>query len=266
MLVIGERINGMFKDVKNAIKTQNKGVIQDLARRELAAGANVLDVNVGPASAVPADTMKWLVETIQEAVDARLAIDSPKPAVVEAGLKVCKNKAIINSTDGNPEKLKALMPLAAEYKAGIIGLAMDEKGIPSEVQGRTEIGFKILAAAMEVGLEPTDVHLDPVVLPVKFSQDQFPATLETVRQFTMLSDPAPRIVVGLSNVSQGCVDREIVNRIYLIMLMTCGVNEAIMDPFDKHLMDAMITTELLLNKQIYCDSYIEAYMKSQARC
>ncbi len=262
MLVIGERINGMFKDVRKAIQKNDKGVVQDLAKRQLAAGANVLDVNVGPASADPAGAMKWLVDTIQEAVVATLAIDSPKPPVVEAGVKACKKPPIINSTDGSPDKLAALVALAAEYKAGLIGLCMDDRGIPSSVDGRLEIGMKILAACTEAGVEPQNVHLDPVILPVKFSQPQFAVGFETLRQLKQLSDPPPQLVVGLSNSSQGCVDRHIINRTTLVMGIACGLNEAIMDPFDTELMHAMITAELLMNKQIYCDSYIDAYMKS----
>ncbi|MDQ7780235.1 MAG: dihydropteroate synthase [Planctomycetota bacterium] len=262
MLVIGERINGMFKDVRKAIQTKDKAIVQDLAKRQLASGANVLDVNVGPASADPVSAMKWLVETIYEAVDAPLAIDSPKPPVVEAGVKACKRPPIINSTDGSPDKMAALIPLAAEYKAGLIGLCMDEKGIPSTVDARLEVGMKILAACVEAGIEPQNVHLDPVILPVKFSQPQFAVSFETLRQLKTLSDPSPQLVVGLSNASQGCIDRHIVNRITLVMGIAGGLNEAIMDPFDTELMHAMITAELLMNKQIYCDSYIDAYMKS----
>jgi len=139
---------------------------------------------------------------------------------------------------------------------------MDEKGIPNSVQGRLEIGMKILATAIEAGLSNDDIHLDPVVLPVKFGQDQIGNMLETIRELKKLSDPPPKIVIGLSNVSQGCLDRPLVNRITLVMGIANGLDEAIADPLDIVLMDAMITAELLLNKFIYCDSYLTAYRKA----
>ncbi len=262
MIVIGERINGMFKAVRKGIQEKDKKIIQDIARKEVECGARILDVNVGPAAADEVAAMQWLVETIQEVTDTTLSIDSAKPPVIEAGLKACKKKALINSTTGEQAKLETLVGLAKKYNAGLLGLCMDEKGIPDSIQARLEIGLRILACAMEAGISTDDIHLDPVVLPVKFGQSQTPMMFQTIRELKTLSDPAPKIVCGLSNVSQGCLDRPMVNRITLVMALASGLDEAIVDPMDKNLMDAMITAELLLNKFIYCDSYLTAYMKA----
>jgi 5-methyltetrahydrofolate corrinoid/iron sulfur protein methyltransferase len=262
MLVIGERINGMFNAVRKAIETKDKKVIQDIAKKQVQAGAKMLDVNVGPAAADDVAAMQWLVETIQEVVDVPLAIDSAKPPVIKAGLKTCKKKPLINSTTGEMEKLTTLVGLAKEYNAGLLGLTMDEKGIPDSAQSRLEIGLRILAVAMEAGIPTDDIHLDPVFLPVKFGQAQIPIILQTIKDLKALSDPAPKTVCGLSNTSQGCLDRSIINRTILVMALAWGLDEAIADPLDKELMDAMITAELLLNKFIYCDSYLTAYRKA----
>ncbi|MFH1231220.1 MAG: dihydropteroate synthase [Planctomycetota bacterium] len=262
MLVIGERINGMFKAVRKAIQEKDKKTIQDIAKKQVEAGAKMLDVNVGPAAADDVAAMQWLVEIIQEVVDVPLAIDSAKPPVIKAGLKSCKKKALINSTTGEAEKLNTLVGLAKEYKAGLLGLTMDEKGIPDSIQSRLEIGLRILAAAMEAGIPTDDVHLDPVILPVKFGQAQIGLMFQTIRELKSLADPPPKIVCGLSNVSQGCLDRPLVNRTALVMALACGLDEAIVDPLDTQLMDAMITAELLMNKFIYCDSYLIAYRKA----
>ena len=262
MIIIGERLNGMFGDVKAAIQDKNKEAIQDLARREVEAGAGMLDVNVGTAAADQEDAMKWLVETIQEATDTPLAIDSPKPPVLRAGLSVCKNKALINSTSGEPQKLEQVLGLANEYGADVLGLTMDENGIPNSAEGRAEIGMRIMVAAMEAGIEPERLHLDPVALPVAATQDQCRVAFDTLTQLKILSDPPPKTVIGLSNVSQGAKERHIINRTYLVMLLSYGLDEAIMDPFDQDMVDAMITAELLLNKQIYSDSFLSAYRKS----
>jgi 5-methyltetrahydrofolate corrinoid/iron sulfur protein methyltransferase len=261
MLVIGERINGMFKDVGKAIVNQDKGTIQKLAKDQVAAGADILDVNVGPAAQDAAGAMKWLIETIQEVVEAPLALDSTKPQVIEQGLKLAKKKAIINSTTADKEKLDVLVPMAKQYAAGLIGLTMDKKGIPRDKEQRSEFAAQIVTACMEAGLALSDLYLDPIILPVNVAQAQAREVLETIREVSLLSDPPPKTVVGLSNVSQGAQNRSLINRTFLIMAAACGLEAAIADPLDKELMDGMITAELILNKHIYCASYLDAYRK-----
>jgi 5-methyltetrahydrofolate corrinoid/iron sulfur protein methyltransferase len=261
MLVIGERINGMFQDVAIAIKEKNKEAIQDLAKKQVSCGASMLDVNVGPAVKDAGDAMKWLVETIQEAVDVGLSLDSTKPAVIEEGLKVAKKKAMINSTTADKEKLDILVPMAKKYNSRLIGLTLGKSGVPRDRAQRSEYAAGILTACVEVGFNVEDLYIDPVVLPVNVAQPQGIEVLEALREFKLLYNPAPKTVVGLSNVSQGADNRSLINRIFLIMAQAQGLDAAIVDPMDNELMDAMITAELLLNKNIYCDSYLDAYRK-----
>jgi len=261
MLVIGERINGMFKDVASAIANKEKAVIQRLAKEQISSGADVLDVNVGPAAPDAISAMKWLVETIQEVADAPLALDSTKPKVIEEGLKLAKKNAIINSTTADPEKLGIYLSMAKKYNAGLIGLTMGKSGIPRDRHERSEFAAQIVSSYMEAGLDLSNLYLDPIILPVNVTQPQAKEVLESIREFKILSDPAPKTVVGLSNVSQGADDRSLVNRIFLVMALACGLDAAIVDPMDEPLMNAMITAELLLNKHIYCDSYLDAYRK-----
>ncbi|MFH1478372.1 MAG: dihydropteroate synthase [Candidatus Omnitrophota bacterium] len=263
MFMIGERINGMFKDVKEAIITKNKSVIQDLAKKQVSLGASALDVNVGPASADPKDAMEWLVKTITEVTDARLAIDTTKPDVMEAGLKLCKSKPIINSVNANQDKMDTLFPLAKKYNTSIIGLTMDKSGIPNDSEGRLELAIKIVAGCLEHGIDISELYLDAVILPVNVAQGHGKEVLKTIRDSKMLSDPAPKTVLGLSNVSQGSLGqyKELINRTFLVMAISSGLDAAIMDVGDKDLMDAVITAELIMEKQLYCDSFLEAYRK-----
>jgi 5-methyltetrahydrofolate corrinoid/iron sulfur protein methyltransferase len=256
VFIIGERINGMFKAVAKAIAERDEAFIRDLARRQVEAGANALDVNTGPTEGDPAEVMRWLVETIQVEVDVPLALDSPKIPVVEAGLLVAKRPAIINSTTGAQAKLDTMLPLAAKYNAGLIGLTIDERGIPRNADSRVEIALTIVARALEAGISPDRLYLDPIVLPVSAAQDQSAAALQAIPQFKALCDPAPNIVVGLSNVSQGTPNRSLVNRTYLIMAMAAGLDGAILDPFDLDLMDAMRTAGILLNQEIFAMNYL----------
>lgn len=261
MLIIGERINGMFKNVRTAIEEQNKDVIVDLARRQLEAGAHVLDVNVGPASDDPVKAMIWLVDTIQEAVDAPLSIDSAKQEVFEPALERCKQKPFINSTTGAKDSLDFFLPLALKYDASVIALTIDEQGVPSTTEGRTEIAMRILVAAMENGISTDKLYIDPITLPVKAAQDQCARLMAALGQFRQLADPPPHTIIGLSNVSQRAQEKHLIDRTFLVMCMAHGLDAAILDPLDKELMDSMITSELLLNKQLYCDAYLEAYRR-----
>jgi len=258
MLVIGERINGMFRAVRDALQNRDKTVIHKLARSQLKAGANYLDVNVGPAADPPLQAMEWLVTTIREVSKAPLALDSPKVEVIEAGLKLAGSQAMINATDARPTKLEVLMPLAQKYKVPIIGLTMNERGIPGDAAGRAEMALRIVASAMEHDVPTDQIYLDPIILPCSVTQPTCLEVLETIRQCKLLCHPPPKTVIGISNVSQGARHRELINRVYLVMALNAGLDAAIMDPLDTALMDTMITTEMLLIKTIYGDDYLKA--------
>jgi len=261
MFIIGELINGMYKEVGKAIKERDKAVIQKLAKEQLRAGADALDLNCGPASKDQVSDLRWLVETVQEAVEATLSLDSTKPKAIEEALKITRKKAIINSTSADKEKLDLLIPLAVKHKAYLIGLALDKKGVPQDKDGRLELAATIVASCQEHGFPVDELYLDPIVLPVKFAQDQLADVLVSLKEFKIIAEPAPKTVVGLSNVSQGSSERSLLNRTFLVMAAAYGLDAAILDPKDKELMDALITSELVLAKQIYCDSYLEAYRK-----
>ena len=261
MIVIGELINGMYKDVGRAIASKEIDVIQHLAQDQVKAGASALDVNTGPYSKNPKDDMKWLVESIQKVTDVPLALDSTKPDVIEEGLKLVRKRAIINSTSADDAKMATIFGLTKKYNAQVIGLTMDSSGVPNNKEKTLELAVAIVAKAIEFGIATDDILLDPIVLPINVAQTQGAEVLESIREFRLLSDPAPKTVIGLSNVSQGTKARSLINRTFLAMAIANGLTAAILDPLDKDLMDAMITAELILNKNIYCDSFLEAYRK-----
>ena len=236
MLIIGELINGMYQDIGKAIIEKNKSVIQKCARDQLNGGADVLDVNCGPASKQPIADMPWLVETIQEVTEKPLALDSSKPQVIESGLKVARNKVIINSTTADPEKMDVLINLAKQYKTGLIGLAISSKGIPHSKDQRLELAATIVATCEEKEFPLEDLYLDPIVLPVNVAQAQMTDILESIHEFKIISSPSPKTIVGLSNVSQGTTQRSLINRIFLVMATAFGLDAAILNPLDKYLL------------------------------
>jgi len=266
MILIGERINAGFKDVANAIREKKPDAIVKWAKAQAEAGATYLDVNIGAASRDPAD-MAWLVETVQKAVPTMISVDSTKIDVVRAGLEALDGRGcLINSTTADPEKLEKLVPMAVKHNASLLGLAMDERGSPQNVERRVENAAMVFMAAMEAGLPPERILLDPILMPIKFMQEQVRNVLEAIAQFTNLSDPPPHISVGLSNIASKVTERGRVIRTFLVMAMSHGLDAAICDVCDQEMIAAVATAELMLNKEIYSDSYVRAFrIKSGAR-
>jgi len=261
MFIIGELINGMYPKIASAIKEHDKKIIQKYALDQVACGADALDVNCGPASENPLVDMPWLVEAIQEVTDKPLCLDSSIPAVINEGLKAAKNKTIINSTTADQEKLDLLIPLAKHYKSKLIAITISAKGIPQNNEQRVELAATIINCCHELKFPIENLYLDPIVLPINVAQEQMSEILKSIREFKIIAHPYPKTVIGLSNVSQGARIHSLINRTFLTMAVAYGLDSAILNPKDKELMDTLITAELILNKNIYCDSYLEAYRK-----
>ncbi len=264
MLFIGERINGGFKDIQQAIKEKDKSIIQQWAKMQVEAGADYIDVNMGAASN-KLDDFIWMLETVQETVNTPLSIDSNKPAFLEKLVKTCKHPPIINSTTADQEKLDQILPLAVEYNTSIIGLCMDKKGAPQDVATRIELGAQIFSAAIESGISEDRIFLDPVTMPLRYLQEQVKNQIEAIKQFTVLSSPPPHIIVGLSNIASKSKQVHLINKVFLVMCIEAGLDAAICDVTDEELVDSAITAEVILNKHIYSDSYLKAYRDSKKK-
>jgi len=259
VILIAERINAGFKDIARALKDKDKGPVQEWARRQAGQGADYLDVNIGAVSKEPSD-MRWLVETVQEAVPTPICVDSTRVEVLKAGLEAGDGRPfLVNSTTADPEKLEQVVPLAAEHGASLIGVAMDRRGSPQDVDRRVENAAQIFAVATDAGLAPEQVFLDPVLMPVRHMQEQGPNVLEAISQYTMLSDPPPHISVGLSNIRSGTKEKKLITRTFVAMAMARGLDAAICDVMDDELLDAIATAELVLNVEIYSDAYLRAF-------
>jgi len=275
MILIGERINGMFTDVKQAITDKDKKVIQDLAIKQTNAGASYLDVNVGTAASDQEGTMQWLVETIQEVCKTPLSLDSQKPAVIAAGLKVldASNGGMLNSTPLNKKSDEEVfdkyldMADQAGPKIAVITLTMDKNGVPQDTDTRVAIAAEIVQKAMEKGFDTQRLFIDPIILPVKVpnAQSQPGNILAAMEQIRYLCEPAPHMTIGLSNLSQGTKERSLINRIFLAMAISRGLDSAIVEVLDEDLMNVVATAEMLMDKQIYSDSFLKIYAAAGER-
>jgi 5-methyltetrahydrofolate corrinoid/iron sulfur protein methyltransferase len=235
VLIIGENIQILSAPVKAAIADRDKKVIQDLAVKQVEAGAGIVDLNIGPQKRHGHEVMPWIVDAVQEVVDVPLSLDTTNLAAMEEGLKVCKQPAMLNSASADPERCDSVMQLAARYDARVIALTMGVDGIPTTADGRAGIAMEtLLPAAEAAGLPIQNVYLDPLVLAVNCNQDVAMESVESVRMFKMMADPAPMTVVGLSNISNGALPdvRPLINRVMMVMVMGAGLDSAIADPLD----------------------------------
>jgi len=256
MIIIGERINTGFKDIKQAVLDKNPAPLQDWAKQQTAAGAHYLDVNLGAVSS-KAEDMIWMIEQVQAVTQTPISIDTNKLVILREAVKACRKPPLLNSTTCAAEKLNPFIEIASQYGASMIGLAMDESGSAKEVARRVECAGVIAAAWMEAGLPMEHLYLDPIVMPLKFMQDQAKDFFEAARQFKMLSEPAPHISCGLSNISSKATERKLINRTFLVMAIAAGVDAAIVDALDADLLAAAKTAELLMNLEIYADAYLQ---------
>jgi 5-methyltetrahydrofolate corrinoid/iron sulfur protein methyltransferase len=247
MYKIGENIHIISPKVKEGITNRDGAFFVDLARRQKAAGADALDLNVGPRKKDGPEVMTWLVDVMQEAVPGTtLSFDTTNLAAIETGLKKVGANSIINSTSAEEERLANVPPLAAQYGAKLIALCMEKSGIPVSADARVAIAMeKLIPRAEEVGLPMQNLLIDPLILTVSGCQEYVPQAIETVRMVKMVMDPPPMTVVGLSNVSNQVPAemRPLLNRVYLVMLMAVGLDAAIVDPLDQDLMEAIRIVE-----------------------
>lgn len=242
MLIIGENIHIIAPKIKEAVANRDTAYIQKVALAQWNAGAQVIDLNIGPQKKAGVEIMGWIVDAVQAAIpDVVLSLDTTNAAAIEAGLKKCKNRPFINSTSAEEERLAAMAPLAAKYGANIIALTMTKSGIPVSAEDRFNIAMEILLPALtEAGVPVENIYFDPLVLTVAGSQEYVPNAVEAVR-LMKLWEPPLNTVVGLSNVSNQVSheNRSLINRTYLVMLMAAGLDAAIADPLDRELMRFM---------------------------
>lgn len=247
MYKIGENIHIISPSVKNAIAERDGGFFVNLARAQKEAGADCLDLNIGPQKKSGEEIVDWLVDVMQEAVPGMtLSFDTTNLAAIEVGLKKVGSNAFVNSTSGEEERLERVPPLASAYSAKLIALCMEKGGIPVSADARIGIAMeKLIPRAMELGIPMENLYIDPLALTVSGCQEYVPESIETVRMLKMLMDPPPMTTIGLSNVSNAVPNemRPLLDRVYLVMLLAVGLDSAIMNPLDKILAETIRIVE-----------------------
>lgn len=256
--VIGERINPTGKKrFQQALRDRDMNYIMERAIEQADAGADILDINVGLPGLDEPKLMVEVVQAVQSVVDLPLQIDSSDPEAIEAGLRFCNGRAIVNSVNAEPEKLEQILPIVKKYGAAVVGLTMDKEGIPQTAEKRFELAEKILNEATAIGIPKEDVLIDCLTLTISAQQEQARETLKAVRM--VHEKLGLHCVLGVSNISFGLPKRNHVTTSFLTQAMHCGLDLPIINPNQSDIMDTVYSYRALSGEDDQCAAYIERF-------
>ncbi|HEX2953169.1 MAG TPA: methyltetrahydrofolate cobalamin methyltransferase [Bacillota bacterium] len=258
MIFVGERINTSRKGIASLVEARDEQRIVEMAREQKDAGATFVDVNCGTLLDAEAESLEWMVKTIQGVVDTPLSLDSPNPVALRKALAAHKGKALVNSISLEKDRLEAILPLIQEYGCATVALAMDDTGIPETVDDRVDIASRLTEKLLGSGMAVEDIFLDPLVRPISTGGENGTIVLETIRRIHQ-SYPGIHTIIGLSNISFGLPGRRLLNRAFLLLAMEAGLNAAILDPLDATMMSLVQAGQALLGKDEYCLEYISSF-------
>jgi 5-methyltetrahydrofolate--homocysteine methyltransferase len=259
VIIIGEKLNGAIPAVAEAIRNRDIEKIKSLALAQEQAGADYLDVCAGTESALEYDALVWLIDVIQSSSQLPICIDSPNPDMLLKIIPSIKNPGIINSISGEGKKCELLFPFLKE-KPGwkVIALTCDDAGIPSDAGRKTENALLLIEKAKDYDIAPDRIFIDPLVLAVSAIGDSMLQFMEAIQNIKA-KYPTVHFTSGLSNISYAMPARGLINRNFLALAMSAGMDSAIMDPTNKIMMENVYAVEVLLGKDRLCREYNKAY-------
>lgn len=261
MIIIGELINSTRDEVKEALAKRDEKVIRKLAKVQKVAGADFIDINAATSMEKEVEDTKWLVNVVQDELDeVRISIDTPNPEAMRKGLGLCKEKPMINSITNEEERKKEILPMVKEYDTEVIALAMGSSGMPKSTEERLNEAEDLIEILTDAGVGEGRIYIDPLVMSIGSNQDQAGVVVETIREIKR--NHQVKTSVGLSNVSFGLPDRSLINSTFLAILLSYGLDAAIIDPTDKQLMDTLKAAEALLGIDKHCMEYIKHMRKN----
>lgn len=262
MIIVGELINTSRKEIATAVEKRDEQFIKDISVKQVEAGANYVDVNAGADPKNEPETLEWLVKTVQSAVDVPLCIDSPNPEALYAALRAHNGKAMVNSITAEANRYSQVVPLVKKYGCSIVGLCMDDKGMPANASDRIKIAGGLVAKLKNDGIPMNDIFLDPLVYPIGTGSENGVDVLATIREVHERF-AGVHTICGLSNVSFGLPLRKLLNQTFLILCMGSGLDGVILNPMDKRMMSLLRAALALRNKDEFCINYITAYREGE---
>ena len=261
-VIIGEKINPTGrKKLAAALKEGNYDYVRQLATRQVETGADILDVNVGVPGIDEVAVLPEVAKLVSEMVDVPLCLDSANHEALAAALAVLPGKPLVNSVNGEEKSLEAVLPVVKEFGVAVIGLTMDDDGIPNDAESRVAVAEKILERAARLGIPANDVVIDPLVLTVGADSNAGATTLQTIQ--LLKEQFGVNINLGASNVSFGLPDRHTVNQAFLSLAMGVGATCAITDPIK--LTSSIRATDLLIGRDTFGARYIGYWREHQPK-
>ena len=262
MIIIGELLNASRKTIGKAIEDQDAATIQQVARDQVAAGADYIDVNAGIFVGREPEYLQWLVATVQEVTDKPCALDSPDPKAIAAGLAVHQGTPMINSISLERERYEKLLPLVAGTDHKVIALCMSDEGMPKTVEERLKIADQLVNGLIRNNVKVENILVDPLVQPVSVNNSFGTEFLDAVEQIVKRF-PGIHTACGLSNISYGLPARKFLNQTFMVMAIGKGLDGAIVNPLDQRMMATIVAAEALAGRDNFCVKYLKAYRAGQ---
>jgi cobalamin-dependent methionine synthase I len=258
MLIVGELINASRKPVKELIESRDAAGVAKLAQEQQEHGADYIDVNAGVFVGREPELLKWLVVTVQSALETPCCIDSPDPQAIEAALAVHRGTALINSISLEKERYEKLLPVVAGSKSKVVALCMSDEGMPETADQRMTIADKLVNGLVKNGVPVDNIYVDPLVQPVATNNTFGCEFLQAIERITQ-TFKGVHTMCGLSNISFGLPERKFLNQTFMVMAIARGLDGAIVNPLDGRMMGCIVAAETLLGKDAYCMNYLKAY-------
>lgn len=262
MLIVGERINTSRKSIAEATGCRDAPFILEEARRQVEAGAHALDVNAGTFAEHESENLKWLVETLEGGVATDLCIDSSNPELIAELLQHDGSITMVNSITAERKKFAAMLPLIKEFGCRTIALALSDEGVATEFEKRLNITRHLLDSLLSEGVPADRVYADPLLMAISTGEDGGAVALKLIKEIRK-NYPDVHIICGLSNISFGLPTRPLLNRTFLAMAMTAGLDAVLLDPLDRQIMSTVVAATTLLGKDRNCKDYLAAYRKKR---
>jgi 5-methyltetrahydrofolate--homocysteine methyltransferase len=261
-VIIGERINPTGRKLMlKALQEGDFDVVRRDAEKQVEAGAKILDVNAGVPGADEPALIKQVMMTVMEVADVPLCIDTADPEALEAALKAYEGKALINSVNGEERSLKAVLPLVKEYGAAVIGLCMNDDGIPTTADARLKVAASIIERAGKLGISTQDVVIDPLALTMGSDHTAGLVALQTIEK--VIAEFGVNITMGASNISFGLPDRKFVNATFIAMAIHAGLTCPITNPLEPEVSIAIKAADLSMGRDEYGMAWIKAFRQRQ---
>lgn len=262
MIIIAEKINTSRKPIEDAVSSHDAAFIIQVAREQAEAGAHFIDVNAGTFVEQETDYLCWLVETVQSEIDLPLALDSPSPKALSEAIKLHRGEPMINSISLEEDRFRDLLPVISSHPCQVVALCISRTSMPTSVEERVEVGSELIQRLTDAGIPLEKIYVDPLIQPVAVDTNMALAALGAIKQI-MQDFPGVNTICGLSNISFGLPERRIINRYFLALCTYSGLSAVILDPTDRSLITALLTTEMLVGRDEYCQDYIDAYQNNQ---